>query len=152
MTVKKIIGKVHLWLGLTSGIVVFIIAVTGCLLAFEQEINDLTQPYKFVKAQNAAFLAPSQILAIAEKEMPGKHPHSVQFGKPTDAARVVYYHEDPEYYYIMWVNPYTGQVLKVRDMDKDFFRVVLMGHFYLWLPPAIGQQVVLISTLVFVAP
>jgi len=150
MTVKKIIGKVHLWLGLTSGIVVFIIAVTGCLYAFEAEISNLTQPYRFVEAQQAPYLAPSKVMEIAEKNLPGKHPHSVQYGKPTDAARVIFYHADPEYYYAMWLNPYTGEVLKVRDMNKDFFRVVLMGHYYLWLPPAIGQPVVIVSTVVFV--
>jgi uncharacterized iron-regulated membrane protein len=150
MTIKKIIGKVHLWLGLTSGIIVVIIAVTGCLYAFEAEIGNLTQPYKFVEAQNAAYLPPSQIMQIAEKNLPSKHPHSVQYGKATDAARVVFYHDDPEYYYTMWLNPYTGQVLKVRDMDKDFFRVILMGHYYLWLPPAIGQPVVIVATVIFV--
>jgi Uncharacterized iron-regulated membrane protein len=150
MTVKKITGKVHLWLGLTSGIVVFIIAVTGCLYAFEAEISNLTQPYRFVEAQQAPYLPPSQVLQIAEKTLPGKHPHSVQYGQPTDAARVIFYHAHPEYYYALWLNPYTGEVLKVRDMNKDFFRIVLMGHYYLWLPPAIGQPVVIVSTIVFV--
>jgi uncharacterized iron-regulated membrane protein len=36
---KKLIGKLHLYLGLISGIMVFIISITGCILAFEQEIN-----------------------------------------------------------------------------------------------------------------
>jgi len=34
-------------------------------------------------------------------------------------------------------------------MDRDFFRVVVNGHFYLWLPPAIGQPIVASATLVF---
>ena len=35
-------------------------------------------------------------------------------------------------------------------MDRDFFRVVLMGHFYLWLPEQIGQPIVASATLIFV--
>jgi uncharacterized iron-regulated membrane protein len=27
----------------------------------------------------------------------------------------------------------------VKEENADFFRVVLMGHFYLWLPTEIGQ-------------
>jgi uncharacterized iron-regulated membrane protein len=39
--------------------------------------------------------------------------------------------------------------LKVKNMDRDFFRVVVMGHYYLWLPPHIGQPIVAYSTLIF---
>jgi uncharacterized iron-regulated membrane protein len=150
MTIKKIIGKVHLWLGLTSGLIVVIIAITGCLYAFQAEIQNLTQPYRFVKPQQAAFLMPSQMRQIAEQQLPGKHPHSVQYGAPEEAAQVVFYHSDPDYYYVVYVNPYSGEVLKVKDMDRDFFRIVLMGHYYLWLPPAVGQRIVIVATVVFV--
>jgi uncharacterized iron-regulated membrane protein len=149
MTIKKIIGKLHLWLGLAAGIIVFIIAVTGCLYAFEREIQELRQKsFKYVEPRQSAYLLPTQIKAIAEKAVPGKKIHSVQYGKPGDAAVVVFYGED--YYYVAWVNPYSGQVLQVKNMDRDFFRIVLMGHYYLWLPPAIGQPVVIVSTVVFV--
>ena len=49
---KKAIGKIHLWLGLSSGIIVFIIAVTGCLYAFQEEIQNITEEYRFVEKQD----------------------------------------------------------------------------------------------------
>jgi uncharacterized iron-regulated membrane protein len=150
MTIKKIIGKVHLWLGLTCGLIVVVIAITGCLYAFQVEIQNLTQPYRFVKPQQAAFLMPSRLQQIAEQQLPGKHPHSVEYGTPGDAARVTFFSSDAEYYDAVWINPYSGEVLKVKDMNRDFFRVVLMGHYYLWLPPAIGQKIVIVATVVFV--
>ena len=64
---RKIIGWLHLWLGLTSGLVVFIIAVTGCLYAFQDEIQNAIQPYRFTVAQDKPVLPPSQLKAIAEK-------------------------------------------------------------------------------------
>ena len=36
---KKKIRNLHLWLGLGSGLVVFIVALTGSLLVFEKEID-----------------------------------------------------------------------------------------------------------------
>lgn len=149
MTAKKIIGKVHLWLGLSSGLVVFIISVTGCIYAFQSEIRDLTQPYRFVGYQDKPVLMPSRLKEIAENELPGKKIHGVLYPKPGQAAQVSFYDFDPEYYYITYLDPYTGEVLKVKDENADFFRVVLMGHFYLWLPPAIGQPVVATATLIF---
>lgn len=151
MTVRKIIGKVHLWLGFTSGIIVFVIAVTGCLYAFQAEIHALAgKSYRHVPPQNAPYLPPTQLKQIAEKQLPGKRLHSVQYGARDEAAEVSFYNGDPEYYYIIFVNPYTGEVLKVKNMDRDFFRVVLMGHYYLWLPPAIGQRITIIATIIFV--
>ncbi|MDF2190003.1 PepSY-associated TM helix domain-containing protein [Paraflavitalea sp. CAU 1676] len=151
MSIKKIIGKVHLWLGLTSGLLVVIISLTGCIYAFQEEIQNMTQPYRFVEASDKPYLAPSTLRAIAEKELPGKHIHSVGYADRTDAARVSFYAFEPvEYYYIVYINPYTGQVLKAKDMNDDFFRWILDGHFYLWLPPTIGQPVVATATLVFV--
>src|SRR5262249_12297705 len=77
-------------------------------------------------------------------------PHSVQYGTANESARVLFYNSNPDYFYTVYINPYTGHVLKVKNMNRDFFRVVLMGHYYLWLPPAIGQRITIISTIVFV--
>lgn len=149
-TFKYWFGKVHLWLGLSSGLIVFIVAVTGCIYAFEREIQDRTQSFRFVEPQKAALLPPSTLKAIGERELPNKHLHAVLYPGEGKAAQVIFYNFDPEYYYIVYVNPYTAEVLKVKDMEQDFFHIVLDGHFYLWLPPEIGQPVVASFTLVFV--
>ncbi|MXV16812.1 PepSY-associated TM helix domain-containing protein [Hufsiella ginkgonis] len=149
MTFKKIIGKIHLWLGLSSGLIVLFLAVTGCILAFEREIEDATQSYRFAEAQDKLPLAPSVIKQIADRQLPGKAVHSIGYetGRSTIA---VYFGSEPEaYYYLVFLDPYAGKVLKVKDMSVDFFRVVIMGHYYLWLPPAIGQPIVASATLIF---
>ena len=150
MTARKLIGTLHLWLGLSSGLVVFVIAVTGCLYAFQQEIQDWTQPYRFVEAQDTPLLPPSQIREIADAQLPGKHIHGVLYQGKTRAANAIYYSYEDHYYDFVYVNPYSGAVLKVKDVYQDFFRIVLDGHFYLWLPEKVGQPVVATATLVFV--
>jgi uncharacterized iron-regulated membrane protein len=150
MTVKKAIGKIHLWLGLSSGLVVLFLGITGCMLAFQREIEVLTMPYQFVESREGNFLPPSQIYKIATEALPGKHAHSVTYGAPNKAATVVYYHEDPEYYYMAYIDPYTGKLLKLKNMDDDFFRIIINGHFYLWLPHDIGRPIVASATLIFV--
>jgi uncharacterized iron-regulated membrane protein len=103
-----------------------------------------------VEAQPKSLLPPSHLKAIAEKTLPDKHIHSILYGSSTSAAEVSFYNADPEYYYIVYMNPYTGEVLKAKDMNSSFFPFVLDGHYYLWLPPAIGQPIVASATLVFV--
>jgi uncharacterized iron-regulated membrane protein len=149
MRLKKSIGKVHLWLGLSSGLLVFVIAITGCIYAFQAEIQELTQPYRFVEHQQKPVLPPSKLKAIAEKELPGKKIHAVLYAKPGKAAEVIFYNLDPEYYYLVYLNPFTGEVLKVKNAQQGFFPFILDGHFYLWLPDKIGQPIVATASLVF---
>jgi uncharacterized iron-regulated membrane protein len=150
MTFKKAIGKIHLWLGLTSGLVVFIVSVTGCIYAFQVEIQDLIQSYRYIEIEKKPMLPPSIIKSIVEKAVPNKVIHSITYERPGRAAIATIYHYEPTYYYLVYVNPYSGQVLKTVNMDNDFFAFILDGHFYLWLPDKIGQPVVASSTLIFV--
>ncbi len=47
MSLKKKIGKIHLWLGLASGLVVFIVAITGCIYVFQKEISEALYPERY---------------------------------------------------------------------------------------------------------
>ena len=146
---KKAVGKIHLWLGLASGIIVFIIAVTGCLYAFQEEIQNITEEYRFVEKQDKAFLLPSQLEQIAKKELPGKSLHAIKYNGREKSAEAIFYHYEPTYYFTVYLNPYSGKILEKINMDEGFFRFILDGHFYLWLPHEIGQIVVASATLVF---
>jgi uncharacterized iron-regulated membrane protein len=150
-TFRKITNRIHLWLGLTSGLVVFIISITGCIYAFQSEIQEATQAYRNVPEQKKAFLPPSALMNVGAKELPGKHLHAVMYEGPSRPAQIIFFNFEPEYYYyIIYANPYSGEVIKVKNMRTDFFRFILDGHFYLWLPPQVGQPLVATSTLIFV--
>lgn len=147
-TWKQIIGKLHLWLGFSTGLVVFIVAITGCLYCFQEEISSLYDDYKYVEAQNKPFIPPSEVKKIAHETLPGRHVHSVVYGDKTDALEIVYYEADPEFYHMVYVNPYSGDVKEVVDMEAGFFHFVLDGHIYLWMGE-FGRQIVSYSTLIF---
>ncbi|MBN8788785.1 MAG: PepSY domain-containing protein [Terrimonas sp.] len=147
--VKLITGWLHLWLGLSSGVIVLFLGITGCILAFEQEIRSITQPYLYVQEQGTPYLPPSQLKAVSEKYFDGKKAAGIEYPASNKSAVVSYWDEE-ENYKIVYVNPYTGEVLKAKNMRKDFFRIILDGHFYLWLPPQIGQPIVASATLIFV--
>jgi uncharacterized iron-regulated membrane protein len=148
-SIKKLIGQLHLWLGLSSGIIVFIIAITGCLYAFQEEIQNITEEYRFVEKQDKPFLSPSQLEEIAKKELPNKALHAIKYNGSKKSVEAIFFHYEPTYYHIVYLNPYSGKVLETANMEDGFFRFILDGHFYLWLPPEIGQPVVASFTLVF---
>lgn len=148
MTFKKAVGKIHLWLGLASGLIVLFLGITGCILAFETEIRAFTEPYRNVEPKNKSFLPPSALKEIAEQHLVSKEALSIEYAGKDRSALAYYY--DSDSYEIVFLDPYTGEFLKRKDMNKDFFRFILDGHFNLWLPVEVGQPVVASATLIFV--
>ena len=142
------IGKIHLWLGLTSGLFVCFLGITGCILAFQLEIENVTQNYRYAAMQSEPLLAPSKIKNIADQALPDKEAHSISYQDGRSAV-VTYYSEHDTYFWTVFVNPYSGEVLKVKDMSTDFFRTVINGHYYLWLPPDVGQPILTTATMMF---
>ncbi len=147
MTLKKLTGKLHLWFGIGSGLVVVLLGITGCLLAFEVEIRNITEPFRKVTAETKPFLPPSILKTIAEQHLDSKKALCIEYPGAGKAAIVSYY--DETHYELLFLNPYTGEVSRHKNMKLDFFRVVLEGHFYLWLPHRIGQPIAASATLVF---
>ena len=108
MNLKKITRLAHRWLGLTSGLVVFIVSVTGCLYAFQDEIRDAREPWRKIEVQNRAVLLPSKLSAIAKKVHP-----ELQVGRivyvSKDRAAVIFLTGKGQFYTVH-INPYSGVV------------------------------------------
>jgi uncharacterized iron-regulated membrane protein len=99
-----------------------------------------------VAEQNNAFLPPSQLKQIAEKEVPGKPVKRIYYGSKTQSVQVLF--RDKEHYsYSVFINPYNGNLLKVRNNKKDFFSVTLDLHRTLLIPH--GHEVVRWTAVAF---
>ena len=148
---RKTLLKIHRILGLLTGLVVFVVSVTGCLWAFKEEIEANYNDYKYVQVKESIpFIKASQVKQIAEKIIPNKTIHGVVYGRPNEALEVVFYQAKPEIFYqSVFLNPYTGEFIKRENHTVGFFAFVLKGHMWLWLPKAIGEWVVSISVLMF---
>lgn len=142
--IKQIMAWLHLWLGLITGIIVFILSVTGAILVFEQELKPIVYSWQRApRPSMAEYVPPSQLYRTAQTVVPDKHIISVWYHGHGKAAHVSLESDS-----VLWVNPYTGAAQALVDHD-DFFHIMKDGHVYLWLPPQIGQQVTVWSTLIF---
>ncbi|RKD17083.1 peptidase [Pelobium manganitolerans] len=150
MTFRKINNWLHLWLGLISGIIVLIVCVTGCIWVFNDEITALLNPKTRIEKQDKQVLMPSQLGAIAQKQYPGQKLSYVTYQQGRTAHIAVGARRGGS---SLEVNPYTGEVVSTKDVKKgdfDFFRFILNGHRFLWMPYSIGRPIVNYGTLVFV--
>ncbi|MDY8135946.1 PepSY-associated TM helix domain-containing protein [Aquimarina sp. 2201CG5-10] len=147
---RKTILELHKILGLTTGLVVFVVSITGCLWVFKDEIESFYDDHKYVVPQEQSFLPPSKIKTFAEQVIPNRSIHGVIYGKPNEAIEVVFYEAEPEIFYqSVFLNPYTGGFITRIDNNAGFFGFVLKGHLRLWLPDAIGSRIVSYSILLF---
>ncbi|MFD1628707.1 PepSY-associated TM helix domain-containing protein [Pseudopedobacter beijingensis] len=152
MKFRKINNWLHLWLGLISGVIVFIVCITGCIWVFNEEITAyFIEPETRIEIQNKPVISPSTIQEISKKEFPDMKLSyaNYQLGRTVNVGLG----ERRKGGATLKLNPYTGEIIskKVREKGQtDFFRFILNGHRFLWLPYEIGRPVVNYATLVFV--
>ncbi len=143
-------GFIHLWLGLASGLVFFIMALTGAIYCFQPELSKLTQSHLTVKEEARPYLPVSQLKEIAARALPGKNPTRIIYKNRDESVAVHFIKRGKEtYYWAVFLNPYSGEVLKVQNMDNEFFRFMLRGHMYLWFPQTIGKTITGICMIIF---
>jgi uncharacterized iron-regulated membrane protein len=149
MNFKKIILFIHRWLGFTTGLVVFIVSITGCIFCFQDEIQDAIHSYRKVEVQNKPYLAPSVLKQIALKQHPGAAVNYIYYyGKDRPAAAIT--NHPKQGLQFVYMNPYSGVITHTEGPQSNFFIVVEYIHLYLLLPAKAGTLVVGISVIIFV--
>ncbi len=149
MNFKKAIRFIHLWLGLSSGLIVFIVAITGALYTFEDEIQNKFFAYRSISIENKPYKKPSEIAFIAQKELGKKKINVIEYHGKNSPVTVTSYQPNPEALWVVYINPYSGEVLKVKNEINSFFITVYLLHTNLLLGD-IGKVIVSYAVLIFV--
>src|SRR5690606_36541192 len=122
--VLQINAFLHRWLGLLSGLVVFILGVTGCILTFQTEIEDVMEPYRRVSEPVEINRQPRQLLAPLQDSV-----GNVQFKalKYLGVGRsvVASYMDSVGRGYTAYLHPRDGSVLRINQNGVGFFAVML---------------------------
>lgn len=160
---KKKIGFLHLWLGLISGLVVFILGITGAVYAFSDELKEVfytdrlhvevpsnKEKLPFEKLVSIAETAIGQDHKISRAELPNAPGKTYMFRALKLNKEGIGYWNYYKYYYKVYINPYTGKVVKLENTKKEFFNIILAAHMNLLLGDKIGHQIVRYSVICFV--
>ncbi|MEJ5051342.1 PepSY-associated TM helix domain-containing protein [Chryseobacterium culicis] len=144
---KYLMWIIHLWLGLLSSVIVFVMCLTGCLYAFKNQITDFSNRDKIYISQGSGkVMNPDLIRAELLKQ--NKELTSMIISDDKGKSFVIGYREnnlDKSTYY----NQYTGKVLGQANVGSvQFFETVLDLHRNLMMGN-VGRQIVGASVLVF---
>jgi uncharacterized iron-regulated membrane protein len=146
---KKAIRIIHLWLGLITGLVVFIVAITGSIFTFEEEIRSVTDKQLLEvginKSENYPRKSIAEMTAIVKEKFPKPPLKSIRISNEPNAS-VEFILKDKTSIYI---NPYSGQILGTGNHDTDFFGTVLRLHRSLLLGDT-GKVITGTSALIFI--
>lgn len=157
-TLRKLFNDVHLWLGIASGLVLFVVCLTGTIYTFREEVEQLMAPEKYtVEAPaNAQPIAPTALIAQLEQELNGK---VVSISIPEDKASTYSIGVAPAAKEgenkggrpaTYFVNPYTGQVVGTPESaTSEFFGTVMRLHRWLLIEGDVGKIIVGASTIIF---
>ena len=162
MKIKGAFRVVHLWLGLITGLVVFILGITGCIYVFAEDIREVVYRERFyVKPGGAAKLPLSKLLHIAQQSVGDEHKitRAKVYNLPGRAYEFRALKTDPKafghwnyyvYYDRVHVDPYNGQIIYKEDARNSFMTLLLSLHMQLLLGKAVGHTVVKWSVVGFV--
>lgn len=163
MSFKKLILKIHLWLGLSSGIIVVILGITGCIYVFEEELRPIVHEYYHVNEVKNKKLPISELIEIAKeanKEKPkqtisgckvindDERTVAIWFFEELDKDAIWYWNRYQSTY--VYLDPYTGSVKKLEEYNSEFFVFIRMLHQTLCFRSEIGDPIVGTATIIFI--
>lgn len=147
---RALLNDIHLWLGLISGLIIFLVCLSGTILTFEKEIEGWFQKELVVKPKGnkQPLNKLVQLPALKEKGT------LTAVTLPTNAKQpyVFSIKEDPKQHRGTQyeVNPYTGEILKPEKSSAEgFMRFMFRLHRWLLLDTSIGRPIVGVATIVF---
>ncbi|WP_163397708.1 PepSY-associated TM helix domain-containing protein [Flavobacterium fluviatile] len=118
----------HLWLGLSSGIIVFIVSLTGVLFIFCDDIIDgLAYDSLYVKEVKDKRLTPEELILNYKKQNPERTPsYFITYRNPERTVKMGSYTKERDLQF-SWIDPYTGKIL-TSGKAYDFFYIIAHIH------------------------
>ncbi|MEJ7877459.1 PepSY domain-containing protein [Acinetobacter baumannii] len=134
---KKFLFQIHWFLGISAGLILSIMGVTGAIYSYDQQILKWVNTDSYVvQAQSSPKLTPAQLYQHFTTIQPEIKINSITIAKDPTASSVVNIEKEGERRgYNMMVNPYTAQVLpevqgrKLLLLIQQIHRNLTAGEF-----------------------
>lgn len=146
MHLKKAVRKIHLWLGLASGLILSVVGITGSLYVFEPELAAfLERDLYHLQSEQIKFDDDIAIARYIETET-GKRIESIQWPKRGRETYVFKVFNDENWYYL---DQSTGVItLGGEALGNSFFGFILDLHTTLTMGDT-GRIITGVASLLF---
>jgi len=147
---KKVLFQLHWFFGISAGLVLALMGVTGALYAFEGEIMGALNPEVLrVEVRESGTLAPAELVSKIEAAA-GKTVSGLWVDTQADSAARVFFTPKPGERRgpMRFFDPYSGELL-AEPSGKAFFDLMLQLHRFLAMGET-GKQITAASTMALV--
>lgn len=151
MKLRDVIFWIHLTVGITVGLIVLIMSVTGTMLAFRHEIIGFAER----RMQNVApqtsgaqKLSLAVIIAKAQEVQPQASPSALTLRSSPNASVAVNFGRE----HVVYVNPYTGDILGQGSKTHDVLEKIEVWHRWLGMEgklKSLGHNIKGVCTIAF---
>ncbi|OUY06066.1 PepSY domain-containing protein [Acinetobacter populi] len=147
---KKTFFQIHWFLGITAGLILSLMGVTGAIYSYEQQILKwINHDSYVVEVQNKPKLNPDELYQHFIQQDPDLKINSITIAQADDASSTVNIVKEGERRgYNMMVNPYTAEVLP-EIKGRDFFQFIQQLHRNLTVGE-VGKQITGACTLMLI--
>lgn len=155
---RKIFNKIHLWLGLSSGLVVFVSMLAASIFVWDQELSSWYHKDKyFVKEVKTDVLTLDSLTSIVQQKYPLAD-YVEMDNSPQKSYVYTSYKEntkphwtaasDYENYSHIYIDQYSGKVLGEVDLRYDWIFNLRVLHQNLLITYDLGHYIVGFSSLI----
>ncbi len=138
-TLRALLFKLHLYVGIAVGVYLAILGVTGAILAFQPEIDRLAHAkLAYVKAAPPR-LSLGELGEAVAKLYPDQKIFGYEMGEAPDLSTIIRVGAAPGPHNILvYIDPYTGRILGNRTDGPDLLSTIAGIHVAL-VPPRPGH-------------
>ncbi len=141
---KTWLRRIHLWIGLSSGLIVFIISITGACYAFEKEIREVIHRDLYRAENQEGQVLPLDSLVKTVQAQYKKQKIKQVICQTDDRTIQVNLKNKTS----VFVHPKSAKVIGTLNQETEALAVILKIHRQLYLGD-IGKKITGISCLVF---
>ena len=143
---RRVFMWAHRWLGLTGGIVVVLLGLTGSFLVFYREIDAALNPALYAPAGPEQSVTLNDVMRAAAAADTAPISTIVAPDRPWPVWVVIHTHDNEKGRYpSLWttmVDPSSGRVLGRRDYTSSFAYTIYRLHYTLLLYEWWGRELV----------
>lgn len=149
-SIRKFIGDIHLWLGLGSGIILFLVCLSGTILAFDTEIKAFFSEEVIVEISSQK----QSVANLTETLKTSNNGFVTGITMPSDSKKPYEFSVKKDLKERrgskILVNPYTASIHKIEKSSADAFMLSMFKlHRWLLLDTNIGRPIVGVATIIF---
>ncbi|MDO1447016.1 PepSY-associated TM helix domain-containing protein [Rhodocytophaga aerolata] len=131
MSAARKIYALHQWLGLVAGMFILVFFLTGSIIVFRDELNKWENPHLFSVKVKGEWLPYDELYRKVQAQVPEVYLYSFRYlpASPEETIEMRVYSQDT--YPLLYVNPYTADVLGIENNSWYDFFITLHYTFYL---------------------